>query len=483
MQLDVLRVEHAAGLLCDLANDQDQEAARNLAQELGQLPLALEQAAAYAAETDIALAEYLSIFREARATLLGARSNVVSGSVAATVTLTIRNLARSSPTALRLLEVCSLCSSDSLPLKSFVGAIHAIDDVHARELDAAERLAVLGALRQSGMFTVDGPDSVRLHRLTRVVIEDQIEDYRQRVLDAIAILFVLFPKRPSEPDTWSTCAGLAPHAISVLVHARRLSVASVPHAALLTRVGRYFLCSGLSFKDALQLHEEALRMREKLHDGDHPETARGLVHLAVDLNELGERERARQLHEMALAMRRRLYSQDHPDIAHSLDNLGNVLHGMGRQEEARSYHEQGLAMRQRLYPDDHPNVAYSLSNLATDLHELGRLDEARSLNEAALEMRRRIEPGDHPDTVHSLTNLAHDLRSLGRRDESRQLTERALAMQQRLYPSSHPSALHNADVLVDDCLALGDLTGAANFKRLARELRESAGCGNTTELV
>jgi tetratricopeptide (TPR) repeat protein/transcriptional regulator with XRE-family HTH domain len=463
--IDVLSIGSASRLLTDWSDDEDTVTAEALALELGQLPLAIEQAAAYAADTSISLGEYLDLFRLERASLLEQGSGLAySGTVAATVVLTLERLATTAPLAMRLLEICALCSPDSLPLKQFLTTLQNLEDPLIGEPDAIERLEVFGSLRQSGLLMLDSDDEIRLHRLTKVVIEARLGDRRQRVADAVALLAALFPRTPSEPATWPTCAQLASHAASVFVHAQAEDLDTIQLASLLTRVGRYFLCSGLSYADAADLHEQALAMRRKLHEGDHPEVARGLVHLAVDLNELGDPSRARELHELALEMRMRLYSGDHPDIAHSLDNLGNVLHILGRHDLARQHHEQGLQMRRRLHVGDHPNVAYSLNNLAGDLHELGDLEHARELNELALAMRQRLDPGDHPDIAHSFRNLASDLRAMGDYQEAIRLDTEALAMQQRLYPGDHPNTLRCLQSLAETCRALDQRERAVEFE-------------------
>ncbi len=470
--IDVLSIGSASGLLTDWSDDQDTATAEALAIELGQLPLAIEQAAAYTADTSISLGEYLDLFRQEPASLLEQGSGLAyAGTVAATVVLTLERLATTAPLAMRILEICSLCSPDSLPLKQFLTVLQNLDD-SIGEPDAIERLEVFGSLRQSGLLMLDSDDEIRLHRLTKVVIEARLHDRRQRVSDAVALLTALFPRSPSEPATWPACAQLASHAASVFVHAQDENLSSVELASLLTRVGRYFLCSGLSYSDAADLHEQALAMRRRLHEGDHPEIARGLVHLAVDLNELGDPARAQDLHELALQMRRRLYSGDHPDIAHSLDNLGNVLHILGQHASARQHHEQGLEMRQRLHAGDHPNVAYSLNNLAGDLHELGDLEHARELNELALAMRQRLDPGDHPDVAHSLRNLAADLRAMRDYQEALHLDTQALAMQQRLYPGDHPNTLRSLQNLAETCHALGQRDQAAEFELDANKMQK-----------
>jgi tetratricopeptide (TPR) repeat protein len=472
--VEVLSVRSASELLSEWSHDDDLAAANSLAVQLGQLPLAIEQAAAYAAETSISLSDYLELFKVERARLLEHGSALAYPStVAATVTLTLDRLSTTSRTATQLLEVCCLCSPESIPLKHFLSAVQTLDDSPTTELDALDRLKIFTSLRQSGLLTIDGDNDARLHRLTRAIIEERITDRKRRVRDAALLLSELFPETPSEPDTWPMCARLAPHAASVLGHAQAEGLTSVPLASLLTRMGRYLLCSGLSYSDAHNYHLQALKMRQALHDGDHPEVARAYVHLAVALNELGDPAQARTLHEQALDMRLRLYAEDdHADIAHSLDNLGNVLHILGDLDRARQRHEDGLKMRQRLYPTDHPNVAYSLSNLAGDLHKLGDVPRARELNELALAMRQRLAPGDHPDVAHSFANLAADLRAMGEYGEARRLGEQALAMHKRLYPGDHPNTVRSLEGLAGTHRALKQEIDSSRFEQQAREMKD-----------
>lgn len=435
--LEALGMDDAARVLTRATAGEEVDAARSLAQELGCLPLALGQAAAYTTETGIGIGDYLALFRHERIRLLecGSASAYV-GSVAAAITLSTGRLAACSPLAHRALQVCALWAGDVLPIREILTALPSARDAGP---DRVAPLQAMAALRQSGLLTVDTGEHVRLHRLTRLVVEEGIEDLPARVTDAVEALQALFPTVPSEPASWPRCARLTPHARTVLDRAGRLGLVSKSTAALTTRAGRYLLCTGLDFATARDLHLSALAQRRTLHqDQDHPETARALVHLAVDLNELGQPLQARELHEEALAMRRRLYPEDHPDTAHSLDNLGNVLARLGNHEHARDYHEQGLSMRRRLRAGDHPNIAYSLNNLAADLRALADPHTARDLDEQALAMRRRLDLGDHPDVAHSLSNLAADLVALGDTAQAISLETRSLDMRRLLYPAGHP---------------------------------------------
>ena len=96
----MLDTEVAVGFLISRTGDRDSQAADELAAELGGLPLALEQAAAYIQATGTTLAGYLSLFRDRRTDLL-ARGQVVGhpAHVAATLGLALSRLTEETPAA------------------------------------------------------------------------------------------------------------------------------------------------------------------------------------------------------------------------------------------------------------------------------------------------------------------------------------------------------------------------------------------------
>ena len=93
LEVPVLDTEVAAGFLVNRTGDPDRQAAAELAGELGGLPLALEQAAAYIQATGTTLAGYLALFRHRRADLL-ARGEAAGhpADVAATLGLALSRL-------------------------------------------------------------------------------------------------------------------------------------------------------------------------------------------------------------------------------------------------------------------------------------------------------------------------------------------------------------------------------------------------------
>ncbi len=91
--------------------------ARELAVELGGLPLALEQAAAYMQATWTSLSRYLPLFRDRQADLLArGEASGHRADVAATLGLALSRLADEAPSAAGLMRVLAFLAPEPVPL-------------------------------------------------------------------------------------------------------------------------------------------------------------------------------------------------------------------------------------------------------------------------------------------------------------------------------------------------------------------------------
>jgi len=159
LEVPVLDDRQAAGLLMQHAPDADQEAAEELAGELGGLPLALQQAAGYCQQNGKTLARYLALFRDAksqaRMLALGGTENVT---VAATWTVSIRQVSRDDPAAAALLDILAYFAPDAIPrsLLAIGGEIPLVSQ-------AAQGLEHLAPLRHTDEVALDQALGV-LHR-------------------------------------------------------------------------------------------------------------------------------------------------------------------------------------------------------------------------------------------------------------------------------------------------------------------------------
>jgi Domain of unknown function (DUF4062) len=111
VEVPVLGLDAAAGFLVARTGDPDHQAAAGLAEELGGLPLALEQAGAYVQASGIGLADYLASFRRRRPQILARGTPTgYDSTVAATWSLAFTELEQSAPSAVGLLRLLAFCA-------------------------------------------------------------------------------------------------------------------------------------------------------------------------------------------------------------------------------------------------------------------------------------------------------------------------------------------------------------------------------------
>ena len=100
------------------ATESERAVALSISQELGGLPLALDQAGAYIEETQCGLTDYLQFYRTQRAELLKARGGLVLDHpkpVATTWSLSFAEVEKRSAAAADLLRVCAFLHPDAIP--------------------------------------------------------------------------------------------------------------------------------------------------------------------------------------------------------------------------------------------------------------------------------------------------------------------------------------------------------------------------------
>ena len=122
MDLDVIDLPDAVLLLRSRVPDLGHDIGEQIAEELGRLPLALEQAAAYLDRTRIPALEYLDLLRS-RAADLYARGKVTSrkDTIATLWDISLERISGEAPAAVQLLDVCAYLAPEPIPLDLFTG--------------------------------------------------------------------------------------------------------------------------------------------------------------------------------------------------------------------------------------------------------------------------------------------------------------------------------------------------------------------------
>ncbi len=190
-ELTPLTVDDAAAFLLARRASDDATSAREIARRLDGLPLALEQACAYAERGGRTLAQYLDLLVRKQVELLR-RGEVLDypATVASTWELSFQALDASSPVAVAVLRLLAWLAPDRTSRSLVVRLAAALPDVLREAAD--DELAfddALADLRRSSLVRVEG-DALSLHRLVQVITRARMDD-TARATWSVAVLHML----------------------------------------------------------------------------------------------------------------------------------------------------------------------------------------------------------------------------------------------------------------------------------------------------
>jgi tetratricopeptide (TPR) repeat protein len=459
--------------LCKRTGQDDEEAADALADELGDLPLALEQAGAYIEATGITLTDYQELFRSRRRELWGDESPPPDypDSVATTWSLAMDDVREESKEAADLLNLCAFLAPDEIPLEMLgEGAEHIPEPLASTASDRLAMNRAIRVLKRYSLIDVSG-ESLSVHRLVQAVVRDRLgEDEEKRWAEtAVRLLNAAFPLESHDVRTWHLCSHLLPHALAAAAHAEAREVAHEETSHILNETSTY-LRGRAEFVEAKAQYERALALAEEVYGRDHPNVATIVNNLGGVLRALGDLPAAKECFERALEIGEVVYVRDHPNVATIVNNLGVVLQDLGDLPAAKECFERALEIDEDAYGRCHPNVAIRVNNLGGVLRALGDLPAAKECFERALAIDEDAYGRCHPNVAIHVNNLGAVLQDLGDLPAAKEHYERAIAIGEEVYGRDHPNVairVNNLGVVLKD---IGDLPAAKEHAERALEI-------------
>ncbi|MGH4023986.1 MAG: FxSxx-COOH system tetratricopeptide repeat protein [Pseudonocardiaceae bacterium] len=450
-----------------------------LAEQLGDLPLALEQAAAFLDQTGLPIATYLDLLR-VRAHDLYGRGQVAGhqDTIATLWSLSLQRLQERQPDAVHLLNLCAWLAPEPIPLELFTShPERLLEPLASAVADPLAMADMVGALVDYSLVRRT-ESNLLLHRLLQAVIRQNAPEKQQRHPLAV-VLDLLRNALPEDiigmPDSWPQWRKLLPHVLATTDHHDDTQpVAAEQTAWLLHHAGAYLSLAGPGAPAALPLLERALHIRESLYEPIDPRISDSLHNLGIQLCELGQWTAAQPLLERALHIRENHYGADHYRVADTLTWLGDVLANLGEPAPAQPMLERALRIHEATYGLTHPLITTPLNMLGWALLSLGAPAAAQTLFDRALHIRESVYGPLHPWTATCMNNLGAALAELGEPAAARPLLERALDIRETTYgPDDHTVAMtlnHLGRVLAE----LGKPATARKLLERALDIREES---------
>ena len=192
---------------------------------------------------------------------------------------------------------------------------------------------------------------------------------------------------------------------------------------------------------AIALYEQTLEDSIRGLGTDHPSTLASRLNLAGAYQAAGRLSEAIPLYEQVFSGRSRVLGPDHRSTLMSRDELAGAYREAGRFDEAITLKKQILADAMRIMGPDSPGALASRHSLAATYRDAGRLDEAITLYKQNLDDVARVMGPHNPETLASRHSLAGAFRDAGRLDEAISLYKENLEEFTRLAGPDHPHTL------------------------------------------
>lgn len=486
VELEVWSPEQGADFLMARQPGATRAELLKLADDLGGLPLALEQAASYLEQTGTSIADYRAMLAavDTEGLILdeGRAATGYERSVSATLSLAFAKL---SPAAAQLLRLCAYAAPEPLPERFLREAADELPPEPAaaaadpllwnrvagelRGYGLAERSAIPALDRAPGETTDRTELALSLHRLTQQVTRARLAQPEVDCRSFLALLFACCPAEFNLPVHWARYAALVPHITQLDRYYAAGWLDTRRFCWLLDRVANYLSDGPALYAQAVYWFQRVWEIDKQDLGKEHPDTLTSLHNLASTLKSQGDFTGARKLDEIVLEIRRRVQGDEHPHTQASMNNLANILREQGDLPGARALHEKVLEICRRVLGEEHPDTLTSINNLTSTLKSQGDYMGAGALGEKVLDARRRVLGEEHPSTLTSMNNLAHTLWGQGDFTGARVLHEEVLEVRCRVLGEDHPSTLTSMHNLAHTLWQMNEHLPALQLMQAAAE--------------
>ena len=463
--------------LLTVTQSDDQSAADSLAERLGDLPLAIAQAAATARHKDLSLPRYLKRLEShrkepaIRAVPVGDYTDDVATALCMAIEDTIEGLeGNMKVTAQRQLGSLALLAESGVPTRWLDPTIEQQDDreLHAtnqaEDEDAHDALTEL--IHRSIVQQSADKATTMLHRLQAQAFRESWTA-RQRT-DASKSAAVLLGSvdidrfRADDSDARfqethdlidNLCSFGARDGFQYLQDYRHITNA---------------LCHAFDYARDLGLVHEVFALKESVNTlhkqvGDSREILSLLAQLAYAHMYMSDYPTAIRLYKQVLNTREQILEPNHRDILSTRNDLAYAYYWGDHTDEAIDLFKQVLDDRTRILSGDHEDTLMTGSYLALAYADDGQLERAIALGEQVVKDRDRVLKPDHKHTLVTRNNLADAYKSAGRLTDAIKMYEYVLQARIRTLGNTHHHTRITRNDLAQTYEQAGDLPKAISM--------------------
>ena len=452
------------------ADKYNEEYAEKIADLLGNLPLALEQAAAIiqSDENETYKKFYEELEKEPFEKLETMHPEHGAVPVAATWNMAMQRI--SSDAAKELLWLCAYFAPDNINDQWFVNASEVLPENLKNDIQTKIN-EIEDQLKKYSLLTINN-GKISIHRLLQEVVRKTFKEKEQKILIDICIN-ILDKLRYSDFSTNESRTRFSPLVSHFLAVTNEISDedATEKIASLYYFLG-YGYCELADYKLALEYYKKDSSILEKILGKEHPDTATTYNNMALVYDIQGNYDRALEYHGKALVIREKVLDKEHPDTATTYHNMAQVYYHKENYELTLKFYKKDLAISKKVLGKEHPNTATTYNNMALVYDSRGDYDLALKYHRKALAIYKKVLEKEHLFKAVTYVGIGLVYYHKGEHDTAFKYYEKALPIYEKVLGKEHldTAATYNNMALVYD--SKGDYDLALKYFGKALEIAE-----------
>jgi tetratricopeptide (TPR) repeat protein len=477
--IDIFEIEESREFLKSHTNKTPDDYADKIANLLGGLPLALEQAAAYIKEENESYKGYYELLEKDTISVLEKKHLSHTESIGATWNISMQRI--KSKATKELLNLCAFFAPDNIHCQWFIDAIDVLPD-ELRRNGLSDFTEIKKDLKAYSLVRIDNTDKVSMHRLLQDVVKNAMNDNKSWMyVDACVRIFdkqISFDF--SNNKYRETFTEMTPHILSITAiceqSGKREDIEDV--ASFYNFLG-YGYTELANYEVALEYYQKAIDIREKKigkehidtamvynniaavyddlgnyskaqeyyqwavdiyekFDKKHPDTASAYDNIGLTYSKQGYYDRALECCDKALAIREKIYGKEHYDTALSCTKLGEIYEIQGNYTKSLKKHLKALSIFEKVLGKEHLDIAVAYNHIGIVYTEQGKYAKSLEYHKLSLEIREKILGKEHPDVAISYSNIGGVYDEQGDCEKALEYHEKALFIYENVFGKEHP---------------------------------------------
>ncbi|KMT20791.1 tetratricopeptide repeat protein [Clostridium cylindrosporum] len=444
MKINPFDEETAIDFLLERTQLEDREWAKIVGNLLGNLPIALVQAASYIEYNKIGFRDYVELYNKYKMDVLesGEPSKDYEYTIKSVGQIGLDAISKENNLSKNLMYIFAFLSPDSLPRRIVENKITILEEVLDTNVDILNLNNALANLNKYSLIELS-KSNISIHCLIiesiKAILRDTNEN-NETMLLALKLFCNIFPNNFLDEvkiiDSFSLISHFEALVDNITIYGDCLQEKRL--------IAELLYKGAIAFKLLLQT-EKAMSYAQKAYDifnhyGDSENNHLNMasVLLAGIMIELGEDDKAQDIYLGTLDRLRA--DNDERNVSIILNNIANLFKKRGDYFQAIIYLKKSLKELEK-FDDMEKSKITILCNICDLETKSGQYEEARSHIDEAISLAEKIYTKKSLHYSKAINNKAVLLSSLGEHNEEYNLYMEAISIDESFYPKSHKELL------------------------------------------